>query len=243
MSRISTTCLNHGILIDQFKLKERQDLFDDLHFYFTNYIPDAESGTIYVFDDYDTELVKDIFGNVKIYEWTDLYGKYTLHFKPYVTAVKNVLSDMNEWEKLNDLQEVLNEWVMLYDFVSDVDAENYTVLSNSFRFYHEPVIEPNSFYHTQVVSNKNLLDIGYSFYNFTGDLETPSKKTINNWRDHTDYDAERLRYDILTDFGLTPVDYNLKKRYHKNFKIHGIKPRLNKIKTGCRHIIKEMHDL
>ena len=73
-----------------------------------------------------------------------------------------------------------------------------------------------------------------------------SKKTFNAFFDDEpdfDFDAERLRYNMLSDLKMKPISLKLKKTYHKNFKTFGRKPHINRFHYGCKHILKELYDI
>ena len=134
---MSDILLNYGLVLDKYKLEERNRLFKNYQqfYYFPNYLPDSKSNTIYFFDDNDIDLIFNIFGsNVKIFYYEELYFEYVKHFKKYVEGVKSMFTHKNEYEILNDLQEVLNEYIYFYDYYKHVKPD-YTFLSNSFRFY------------------------------------------------------------------------------------------------------------
>jgi len=249
--------LNFGLLLDKYKLEERNKLFKDYQqfYYFPNYLPDSKSNTIYFFDDNDIDLIYNIFGsNVKIFYYKELYSEYVKHFKKYVEGVRSMFTHKNEYEILNDLQEVLNEYIYFYEYYKHVKSD-YTFLSNSFRFYDkEPKLEKNWFYYNKILYSKDLkkkvdYDTAYGFFNIDREryekMIEISKEKFNKFFDNPDFDfdAERLRYDIFTELNLNPLSFRLKKTYYKNFKTFGKKPRLNKTQIGCSEIIKGMHDL
>ena len=255
---MSNILLNYGLVPDILKLKERKLLFKNYkHFYYIpDYIPDSKTHTVYIFDDNDIDFIHNILGsNIKIFKYRELYSFYEKYFKQYVDGVKTVFAHKNEFELLNDLQEVLNEYIYFYDFINNVDDE-ITVLSNSFRFYDEDIVQDkNWFYYNRILYSNCLKEkvnynIAYGYFNFTKEkyerfIEI-SKKTFNAFFDDEpdfDFDAERLRYNMLSDLKMRPISLKLKKTYHKNFKTFGRKPHINRFHYGCKHILKELYDI
>ena len=62
---MSDILLNYGLVLDKYKLEERNRLFKNYQqfYYFPNYLPDSKSNTIYFFDDNDIDLIFNIFGS------------------------------------------------------------------------------------------------------------------------------------------------------------------------------------
>ena len=132
---------------------------------------------------------------------------------------------------------------------------DYTFLSNSFRFYDkESKLEKNWFYYNKILYSEDLkkkvdYDTAYGFFNIYREkyekMIEISKDKFNKFFDNPDFDfdAERIRYQIMSELELKPISFKLKKTYYRNFKTFGKKPRLNKTQIGCEEIIKGMHDL
>lgn len=263
--------LNFGLILDKYKLEERKHIFKDYQhlYYFPNYLIDSKTNTLFYFDDNDIALINKIFGsNVKIFYYDDLYLSYRKYFQNYVDGARIFFRDKNELELLNDLQEVLNEYVFLLDLFESCEESEYIFLSNSFRFYdnvpYDIISDNNWFYQYKMLYSKDLkekvnYDLAYGFYKINFDkykkLIVILKQKINDFFtgsenltereiiEFFDYDAERLRYAIFTELNLNPISFRLKKTYYRNFKTFGEKPKLNNIQTGCEKIIKEMYDL
>ena len=264
---MSDVLLNYGLILDKFKLKERKKLFKNFEqfYFFPNYIPDSKTNTIYYFDDDDIKKLHYIYGsNLKIFYYEELYSQYILQYKQYVNGVKNsiLFEHKNKFEILNDLQEVLNEYVYFKEFIKLQNRPKYTVLSNSFRFYDENMLKyENSFYYNKILYSKDLkkrvnYDIAYGYFNIDNEkfkkLIDLSSIKFNHFFDNSDktnseeyfdFDAERIRYEILKELNLQPMRLNLKKTYFRNFKTFGRKPTLNKVKIGCGDLLGEMYDL